>query len=143
MKEKICFCCQRSLPLASFYKHPMMADGHLGKCKECQRANSKKNYHKNFKARRRYEKARNQSPERKEKVRKYTAAYRKRNPDKYRARTAVHNALRDGKLLRRPCEECGCKKTQAHHHDYSKPLEVRWLCFKCHKLEHGHINVIR
>src|SRR4051812_39153823 len=37
-------------------------------------------------------------------------------------------ALRKGVLTRQPCEVCGSEKSQAHHEDYSKPLEVRWLC---------------
>jgi hypothetical protein len=39
--------------------------------------------------------------------------------------------------LRQPCEKCGYHKSQAHHHDYSKPLDVNWLCFACHRKEHG------
>lgn len=32
---------------------------------------------------------------------------------------------------------CGTsEKVHAHHHDYAKPLEVRWLCFRCHKASH-------
>lgn len=50
-----------------------------------------------------------------------------------RAREAVSRAVRAGKLLRAPCEECSAEKAHAHHEDYDKPLEVRWLCPKCHK----------
>lgn len=39
--------------------------------------------------------------------------------------------LRRGKLERKPCEVCG-EKAQMHHNDYSKPLEVTWLCRKHH-----------
>src|SRR5438067_89036 len=35
MTKKKCFKCQCELPLEAFYKHPQMADGHLGKCKDC------------------------------------------------------------------------------------------------------------
>lgn len=60
------------------------------------------------------------------------------NEEKYKARTAVSNALRDGRLIKQPCEHCGAtEKVQAHHNDYSKPLDVEWLCFKCHR-EHAH-----
>lgn len=54
--------------------------------------------------------------------------WRERNPEKYAAHTVVGNALRSGKLVKQPCERCGAQKVHAHHDDYSKPLEVRWLC---------------
>lgn len=44
----------------------------------------------------------------------------------------VAEALKSGKLIRQPCEICGDSPAQAHHDDYNKPLEVRWLCRKCH-----------
>lgn len=53
-----------------------------------------------------------------------------------KARSAANHALRDGKIKKLPCEACGRKDAQMHHHDYSKPLEVKWLCVKCHWEEH-------
>lgn len=55
---------------------------------------------------------------------------------KLRARDAVHKALISGRLTRLPCERCGEAKTEAHHPDYTKRLEVIWLCDVCHGLEH-------
>lgn len=54
---------------------------------------------------------------------------------KIRARNAVAYALECGTLTRKPCEVCGDPKTQAHHFDYEKPLEVRWLCTTHHAFE--------
>jgi len=67
----------------------------------------------------------------------YVAAYRAENPEKYQARTAVGNAVRDGRLTREPCEICGDVRVHGHHDDYSKPLEVRWLCPVHHKAAHA------
>ena len=47
---------------------------------------------------------------------------------RYRAKWAIAT----GRLIRQPCEKCGNPKTQAHHDDYSKPLDVRWLCVEHH-----------
>ena len=45
-----------------------------------------------------------------------------------------------GKLKPEPCEGCGDPKAQKHHDDYSKPLEVRWLCVNCHILLHRKVG---
>lgn len=63
---------------------------------------------------------------------------RKKYPLKEHARKAISMRLRDGSLIRQPCEECGSEEDiEAHHDDYSKPLEIRWLCRKHHLLAHG------
>lgn len=51
------------------------------------------------------------------------------------ARKMVYNWVHRGKMERQPCEICGSKLSSAHHDDYSKPLQVRWLCQKHHDLE--------
>lgn len=68
--------------------------------------------------------------------RKRCAAWAKRNREKCNDRNSVQYALRTGKLKRLPCEGCGNPKTHAHHGDYSKRLDVKWLCVVCHKKEH-------
>jgi len=40
--------------------------------------------------------------------------------------------LRRGKITKSPCKECGDENSKMHHEDYDKPLEVTWLCRKCH-----------
>jgi hypothetical protein len=63
--------------------------------------------------------------------------YRERNPEKYAARKAYQNAVKRGDLIQSPCEVCGNPKAHGHHDDYSRPLEVRWLCHKHHLEVHG------
>lgn len=140
---KQCFKCKEVKPLDAFYKHPNMPDGHVNKCKECNKkdviANRliKVDYYRAYDAARgpRHQPGENQM-------------VRERFPMKYRARNAVNNAVRNGKLIKQPCEVCGrTKDIHGHHDDYSKPLEVRWLCPPHHKawhLEHGEApNMIK
>ncbi len=58
---------------------------------------------------------------------------------KHTARVLLNTALKEGKVKRpSECSRCGKKcKPQAHHPNYSKPLEVIWLCGICHKQEHA------
>jgi hypothetical protein len=69
------------------------------------------------------------------------------DPVKHGARMQVRDALRAGTLVRQPCEVCGTKANiEAHHDDYAKPLDVRWLCRKHHAalhrapIKHGTLN---
>ena len=58
--------------------------------------------------------------------------YRNRHRDRYEARLIAIRAIRRGALQRGPCLVCGEAKTEAHHEDYSKPLDVLWLCRRHH-----------
>lgn len=61
------------------------------------------------------------------------------------AYSKVKWAVRSGKLVRpSTCQGCGRAPgvgidgrslLHAHHHDYALPLEVEWLCVKCHRKE--------
>ena len=69
-----------------------------------------------------------------EKVRNWPS-YAKVPPEKLRARNIVNQALARGELVKTPCIECGEENLaiiEGHHEDHSKPLEVEWLCIKCH-----------
>ena len=70
----------------------------------------------------------------------HNKVWKSKNPEKAKAHKTVENAIKAGKLIRRPCEECGAPKAQAHHEDYSKPLEVKWLCAKDHRKRHREID---
>jgi ribosomal protein L37AE/L43A len=104
----------------------------MSRCKDCTKAAVRERRRHND-ATREYDRKRGgrQSAE-------YIRAYRAANPEAYKAHTAVGNALRDGRLTREPCLFCGEARTQAHHRDYSKPLDVVWLCSKCHRRLHAY-----
>lgn len=62
------------------------------------------------------------------------------NTEKIKSRRKVFVAVRNGSLKKKPCEVCGINKVDAHHDDYSKPLDVRWLCKKHHSELAGHMD---
>lgn len=67
--------------------------------------------------------------------------YRKNNSVKDRCREKTKRAIYSGKLVRKPCERCGAEYAHGHHPDYSKPLEIVWLCSACRGLEHSKNKV--
>jgi len=143
---KTCKRCEELKSEEDFY-------GADSSCKECRkalvRANRKRNeaHYKAYDAKRYAEqpKRKKHAAECSRRARndgrhtEYTREWRERNPEKYKAHMALNNALARGKLSRgTECDTCGDPgKLHAHHHDYSKPLKVVWLCPKCHKAEHA------
>lgn len=63
--------------------------------------------------------------------------WQSKNPEKTKAHKAVFLAIQQGILTRKPCEMCGTSQVVAHHDDYTKPLEVKWLCQKDHIFLHS------
>lgn len=59
-------------------------------------------------------------------------------PEKHSARSKLNHEVRSGRMIRPDfCSECGqCGIIHGHHDDYSKPLDVRWLCFPHHREWH-------
>lgn len=122
------------------------------KCKACTTANVKANRDAKAEYYRAYDRKRyRDNPVRKEGAKKCSASpagirsraasaarNRKEHPEKYKARNAVNNALRDGKIERSPCHFCQSEQNlQAHHEDYDHPFDVVWLCASCHGKLHG------
>lgn len=60
-----------------------------------------------------------------------------RKARKERAGQLLREAVKDGRVVRQPCQRCGRIDALAHHHDYSKPLDVIWLCPQHHAEAHG------
>lgn len=147
MSFKKCFKCGEVKALSAFYKHKQMADGRVNKCKDCTKEDVRKNYRKNIDHFKEYDRKRAMLPERvkaradyqkteagKDSVKKSKIKWRDKNPVKYRAARIVGNAVRDGKLEKpESCSNCGKGgRIHGHHCDYAKPLDVMWLCPKCH-----------
>ena len=129
---KTCFKCGQGKPASEFYKHSGMKDGRLGKCKECTKRDAMEHRDANLEKVRAYDRERGSRITNEQQRR-----YRKKNAEKNGARRKVAYAIMRGYLVPRPCEKCGSEKTHAHHDDYSKPLDVRWLCPPHHREIHG------
>lgn len=139
--HKVCLRCGELQRIAEFYTHPRMADGHLNKCKDCCRRAAAENPNRRLNDRRR-----NLKPERKARLlsslRQWAADHpkvdrtqRRTWPERFAARIAVAKAIKAGTLVRGPCErgDDTCRgRIEGHHDDYTRQLDVRWLCKKHH-----------
>ena len=142
--NKLCHLCMQEKPLEDFPRNRTKKDGRGSNCKNCKKKidsryreenrsllsqkekewrNNNKDYLREY--RRQHVKQRTES----------TKRWKRRNPEKAKAHQKVRRAIITGKLTRLPCEKCENPHSEAHHDDYSKPLEVRWLCRQCHVKE--------
>jgi len=149
--NKRCFKCLCDKPLEQFYRNAMMRDGHLNKCKECAKLDDAAYRGAHAEQVRAYDRKRRTLPHRVALKREYAQtpegracharameASALRYPERNAARTTFHNAVRDGKVIPWPiCAVPDCHKSpQGHHPDYSRPLDVVWLCYGHHLAAH-------
>lgn len=121
METKSCGRCKAVKPYSKFNKDKNTPTGLRSQCKQCMKAERLrlKDHYKAFRD--------------SEKGKEYYRNYRRANYDKVKA--LARNLCRS--LEKQPCEVCGSSvKPEAHHDDYSKPLDVRWLCFDHHRQWH-------
>lgn len=145
---KVCWDCEINKSLRAFYVNKGMKDGHQNRCIECSRIAARRNRAENIDRIRAYDRERGDDPKRKlaNKLRAHLyrsrrASYGKRDPVKRAANVILGNAVRDGKIIKKPCKKCGSKvRVHGHHDDYTKPLKVTWLCPTCHGEHHKKLN---
>lgn len=124
---KKCTKCKRVLSKDLFYRRPAATDGLRSWCKECHnKFNSE--YNKNWKKR---------NPEKVKIIQtRSTKNYRKKYPERCKARIILNHAVRDGKIKKQPCIVCGNDKAEAHHEWVKKPLKVQWVC----RIHHSRLH---
>lgn len=124
-------------------------------CKPCRREKVRLNRAKNIEYYREYDKWRyvnhpqvregnkryDQSDRGKVSIARAGERYRAKNKEARAAHIIVGNAVRDGKLIKpKQCPVClefkPSRQIHGHHDDYTKPMEVRWMCAMCHTIEH-------
>lgn len=142
MGTKLCSVCGGDLSVLTTYA------SQPGRCKECVKSRVRAHRAANLEQVQAYDRARASEPHRVEARKEYAkteaskescAAGSKKwaviNQEKRAAHIATGNAIATGRLIKAPCEVCGSSEVDAHHDDYSRPMEVRWLC-KPHHAEH-------
>jgi len=137
---KTCFKCNLDKPLVDFYKHSEMADGYLGKCKECAKLDANKHRNDNLEKIRAYDKERSKNPERQKLNVLTNKIWRSKDKRRVKCHNAVARAIKSGTLTKKPCVKCDNKVSLAHHEDYDNPLDVIWFCEPCHKQRHKEIK---
>ena len=149
----MCSKCLRKKPPSQFHKDKSKSEGLRTTCIECVKQYGKSYRTENKERRERQTRHwRQDNPERAAEIsrRSYkknatkhketVSAYRASNRKKAVAHGKVAYALRAGQLVPMRCEVCGSAKTEAHHDDYDRPLDVKWLCRKHHKAHHARHN---
>jgi len=163
---KQCRKCGTEKPLSEFFRNKGTKDGYLGRCKPCAMAANRESRDKHrdkVKAREQAYRERRKDwyteikaayrQSHKGEIAAYMKEYRQVNldrlsaqerghrqehPERTRAHQILHNAVRRGEMTRpTQCEACESICTpQGHHADYSKPLDVEWLCHRHHAARH-------
>jgi len=115
-KTFYCYICKEKKPKTDFHSDNGRKQGVCSTCKTCAK---KRTQHNNY-------------------LREYAKKYalKKENIQKLLTRMIMRKAIKSGILVRKPCIVCGNKKAEGHHQDYSKPLDIKWLC----DLHHQHLH---
>ncbi len=131
---KKCTRCEEVKPFSEFQKRKASKDGFTAACKKClsDYDKSRSMLPHRVKARREYSKTDAYKASRYQTTKKYRA----KNKKKTKAHRKVQYEVSIGNLSSKPCEVCGNENSVAHHDDYDKPLDIRWLCHKHHKEWH-------
>ncbi len=134
----ICPKCEINQDRDSFGRNKNRPDGRSLYCKSCMRKywNDYRELHR--KERREYHKFFSRTERGRASHKKASKKWVKKNNVERKAHAAVERAVKKGVLV--PLAACECCESRgaldAHHDDYSKVLEVRWLCRPCHKNIH-------
>lgn len=138
---KRCSRCKVDLPASEFNRHSTNKDGLQTTCRRCQLLRNREWREKNPEAatelRRRY-RARHL-----DEVRERRRNEKIAHPEHHRARRAVQQAVREGRIVKpSACTECGIETPdlQGHHEDYSRRYDVMWLCSSCHGAKHRRVG---
>lgn len=152
---KFCSGCGKTLPRSDFYRLRPTHEKVTSRCKLCMSRQNRQWRERNREHKRTYDQVYSKAKRESGAVAAYLRKRRQEKPDIYKAinkrwenknrdrnylvklvARIVRNALRTGDLRKgEVCDFCGEQNIflEAAHADYSKPLDVRWLCRPCHR----------
>ena len=146
---KTCTKCNESKPVEAFRLNTESSDGYAWWCRSCQNKAAELSKRKNKEAYRAKERAKYARRKAKEKGEGYQVGNpeNRANPKgnaldpelkriRHNVRRVTRRAVASGKLVKTPCHVCGEVQVEGHHPDYSRPLDVVWLCRKHHNEVH-------
>jgi hypothetical protein len=138
---KVCTKCGAAKARSCFYAHGSTSDRLDPRCKACAKALLEANrrskrgqYNAKIRERRRA------NPDSRESMRAAIERWDARNPHKNNAKAKVRWAVKQGRIVKAPCEVCGATNVHGHHDDYTRPLDVKWLCPFHHKQRHAFLR---
>lgn len=144
METKNCKQCKKHLPISNFYATDTS-------CKPCRRKKVNEYRQKNIERIKAYDRDRGNLPHRvagrkeyaktedgKKAFKRARQKWLSQNPIKRATHLILEYAVRSGRLDKpKCCSDCGAKgRIHGHHEDYTKPLDVIWLCAMCHAAIH-------
>lgn len=136
--ELLCPKCELWKPLWDFNNAKNRSHGVSGLCRNCVCAQRRKWKLENPEESKK--RSRNYYWKNRDKEIARGRLYRNTYKERTTARTRVRTAKIQGVLRKHNCEICLGDNPQAHHQDYSKPLDVTWLCQRCHFLLHAKLK---
>lgn len=136
---KKCLICKKEKEYCEFNKNKIQADGYYYYCRECNKEYKKGEYLRNKESYFRRCRDWRKTDIGKKSIKKTYLKQKEKYPEKYKARCLLNSYVVAGKIIKpKKCENCGSyEKICSHHNDYKKPLDVQWLCYKCHTKLHS------
>lgn len=153
MQKRICEKCKIEKNLETDFYRQTTQVVHKGKiyywrsCKLCcstRTANKlRENYKNNIPLERAKARAKYRRYMKLGKRQEYEKRDQERYPEKHKARRFLRDEVKAGRVKKENCKVCQSPKTEGHHPDYSKPLEVIWFCSRHHAEEHRRMRILK
>ena len=134
---KTCTKCGADKPLSEFNRRSLSKDGLRYECKSCHTMVSTQYRERNLDYVRAKDCSRNKLPHRRALIKTAVANWGVTYPERLKSKNILQRAVASGVVKKQPCFVCGESTTEAHHPDYSAPLDVVWLCKRHHEQVHS------